>query len=54
VVKNGRAALQPLEIGHASDRDAEILSGVAEGDQVILSPSDKIRDGVPVRLRRND
>jgi hypothetical protein len=30
---------------------AEVLSGVAEGDQVNLHPSDRIADGVPLRQR---
>jgi HlyD family secretion protein len=30
---------------------AEILSGVAEGDRVVLHPSDRIKDGVAVSER---
>ena len=45
VLRDGRAALRPIEIGERNQRFARILSGLAEGDRVILHPSDAIRDG---------
>jgi HlyD family secretion protein len=50
-VVDGTARLQHVELGHLTDTEAEVLGGVAEGDQVILHPSDRIADGVPVRPR---
>jgi HlyD family secretion protein len=50
-VENRTARLQHVELGHLNDIEAEVLAGVAEGDQVILHPSDRIADGVPVRPR---
>jgi HlyD family secretion protein len=50
-LEEGRARLQHVELGHLNDTEAEVLSGVAEGDQVILHPSDRIYEGVPVRPR---
>ncbi len=51
VVRDGKAALQKIEVGHISDTAAEILSGLSEGDEVVLFPSDKIQGGVLVKRR---
>jgi HlyD family secretion protein len=50
-VEDGRAQLAHVELGHLNETEAEVLAGVAAGDQVILHPSDRIADGVPVRPR---
>jgi HlyD family secretion protein len=50
-VELGRARLRPVQIGTITDRDAEILSGLAPGDQLVVYPSDQIADGVRVRTR---
>ena len=50
-VKEGRARTALVKIGHRNSRMAEILSGVAEGDRVVLHPSDRIKDGVAVSER---
>ena len=39
-----------VEIGHRSPAEAEVLRGLAEGETVILHPSDRIEDGVRVRV----
>jgi HlyD family secretion protein len=52
-VKEGRAETTPVRIGHRNSRMAEILSGLAEGDRVVLHPSDRIRDGVAVSARES-
>jgi hypothetical protein len=36
-----------------NDRLAEVVSGLSEGDRVILHPSDRITDGVVVEERPN-
>jgi HlyD family secretion protein len=51
VVERGRAALRRVEIGENNGLRAQILSGLAEGDQVILHPSDQIADGVAIQPR---
>jgi HlyD family secretion protein len=51
VVDGGRARLRPVEAGRNDRRNAQILSGLEQGDQVVLYPSDRIRDGVRVRAR---
>lgn len=50
-VDGGRARLRPVTIGRRGRLDAEVTSGLAEGEQVIVYPSDKIRNGVRLRLR---
>jgi HlyD family secretion protein len=50
-VVNNRAVETPVEVGFQNGLEAEITSGLAEGDQVIVHPSDQIADGVQVRAR---
>ncbi|MCB9949240.1 MAG: hypothetical protein H6842_15680, partial [Rhodospirillaceae bacterium] len=47
----GRAALRPVALGHISGFEAEVLSGIDAGEQVILHPSDRVGEGTRVRLR---
>ncbi|GAB5461712.1 MAG: hypothetical protein HoeaKO_18030 [Hoeflea alexandrii] len=44
-MENGRARVTPVEVGHMTDRRAEILSGLSDGDQVLLYPGDALEDG---------
>jgi HlyD family secretion protein len=46
-----RASLQTVEIGRQGSLEAEVLHGLREGDQVIIYPSDKVRDGAAVVVR---
>ena len=48
VVRDDEARLQALEIGHRNDDFAQLLSGVDNGDVVILYPSDLIEHGTLV------
>ncbi|MAS94205.1 MAG: efflux transporter periplasmic adaptor subunit [Verrucomicrobiales bacterium] len=50
-VIDGKAALQPVEIGHRNGQVAEILSGISEGDTVVLHPGDQVEDGTRVEAR---
>lgn len=50
-VKDGRVKTSIVETGHRNERVVEILAGLAEDDQVILHPSDRISDGVAVAER---
>jgi HlyD family secretion protein len=52
VVEDGRARLRPVTVGVFTERAVEIVEGVAEGDIVLLHPSDRIRDGVRVAERQ--
>ncbi len=51
-IRDGRAKQVPVEIDHMNDETAELISGLAEGDQVILHPSDVISDGTLVEQRQ--
>ncbi len=51
VEKGGRAYEEIVEIDHINPYEAEIISGLKEGDHVILHPSDRIEDGMRVELR---
>ena len=50
-VKDGKAEATKVTIGHRNDRSAEVLTGVAVGDQVVLHLSDRIKDGTAVVQR---
>ena len=47
-VDDGRARLRAIEIGQMGAARAEVASGLAEGDRVLVFPSDKVRDGVRI------
>jgi HlyD family secretion protein len=51
VVRDGRARTTPIEIGHRNNRTAEVAAGLSAGDQVVLHPSDRVRDGARVAER---
>lgn len=51
VLKDGRARLQPVTIGHRTGLEAEVLEGISKGDEVITHPDDKIEDNVRVQPR---
>jgi HlyD family secretion protein len=50
-VEGDVARLIPVEIGLRTPRSVEISSGVADGERLVLHPSDRIRDGVAVEVR---
>jgi HlyD family secretion protein len=50
-VEDGRAVGQRVELGHQSGLEAEVLSGLDEGQQIVVYPSDAIGDGVQVAAR---
>ena len=49
VVKNGRAHLRKVAIGHKTGAVTEVLQGLKAGEKVIMFPSDKIDEGARVR-----
>ena len=51
VIEDGRAVLRLVELGRMSGTSAQVLNGLAEQDQVIVHPSDKVKDGVSVLPR---
>ncbi len=44
----GVAELRILELGHINADYAELRNGLADGDHVVLHPSDRITDGTPI------
>lgn len=51
VVEGGHVKLTKVEIGHSNGLAAEVISGVAEGQQVVLHPPDTVTDGASVKPR---
>jgi HlyD family secretion protein len=51
VVRDGRARLRPVEIGHRSDLAAEVLAGLEDGEVVVIHPGDAVTDGARVEVR---
>jgi RND family efflux transporter MFP subunit len=50
VVRNQRAQLIPITIGVDYGSSVQVTSGLTLGDQVIVSPSDSLTSGTPVRI----
>lgn len=51
VMEGGKAVLRRLEVGPQNDQAAAILSGLKEGEKVIVHPSGDIKDGAAVEER---
>lgn len=51
VVENGKAIRHEVEIGHRSQFEAEVQSGLDEGAAVIVHPTNQIVDGAKVEKR---
>lgn len=45
VVRDGVARLVPVKTGRSSGAETQVLDGLKEGDEVILYPGDRIKDG---------
>jgi multidrug efflux pump subunit AcrA (membrane-fusion protein) len=50
VVRNGQAQLVPVTIGVDYGATVQVTSGITPSDQVIVSPSDSLISGTPVRI----
>jgi HlyD family secretion protein len=53
-VKDGRARTTLVKIDHRNGRAAEVISGLAAGDKVVLHPSDRVSEGARVAARATD
>jgi HlyD family secretion protein len=47
---DGFARLRKVQIGRSSGSEAQVLSGLQEGEKLILYPGDRIRDGQRVKV----
>jgi HlyD family secretion protein len=52
IVKDGRAEIRQVEVLRRSGRLAAVVSGLNQGEEVIVYPSDRISSGVRVSLRQ--
>jgi HlyD family secretion protein len=48
-IHNGRAQLIPVKAGRSSGAEIQVLEGLREGDEVILYPGDRVKDGQRVQ-----
>jgi len=51
VVEDDHAVRRAVSLGHRNAQAAEVRDGLAEGERVVLHPSNRIEDGVRVRER---
>lgn len=49
VVEDGRAQVRNIGVGHRAEAIVEVVSGLKQGERVILFPSDKVDEGSRVR-----
>jgi HlyD family secretion protein len=50
-LRDGRAVLTSVSIGHSNGLEAEVLGGLEDGDRVVLHPSDRVSNGVRITGR---
>ncbi len=50
-VEVNKAVRRPVEVGQRNGLEAEVLAGLAQGQRIIVYPSDTIADGIKVRAR---
>lgn len=51
VKENDAAVLREIQIGIESKRQVEVIAGLQEGEEVILSPDEKLEEGIAVKQR---
>ena len=51
MVQGGRAIRRDVEIGQRNEMEAQVLGNLADGEEVILHPSNEVSDGARVRTR---
>lgn len=49
VVRGGKTAMATLELGLMNDIEAEVLEGLAEGDEVVIAPESSLKAGARVK-----
>jgi len=47
-IRGGRAVRQTVNVGQQAGLSTQVLSGIAQGDQVIVHPGNQIENGVRV------
>jgi HlyD family secretion protein len=51
VIEDGKARLREIKTGLSGEDYKEVVSGLSEGDKVIMSPGDDIADGMKVKIK---
>jgi HlyD family secretion protein len=51
VVDGDRVRQQTVQLGQRNDREAQVLQGLKEGQQLVVHPPDTLADGMRVRVR---
>jgi HlyD family secretion protein len=51
VIEDARAKRREVEIDQRNESEAQVLRGLANGEEVILHPSNQVSDGVRIRTR---
>ena len=49
---NSRVHLKTVQVGITTDTSADILSGISEGDRVVVDGTDRLSEGAEVRVRK--
>jgi HlyD family secretion protein len=52
VVRDNRAEVRTVTIGHRTDREAEVIGGLREGESIVMHPSDTLVAGGRVAPRK--
>jgi multidrug efflux system membrane fusion protein len=48
---NSKVHLKPVQVGITTDTSADIVSGISEGDRVVVDGTDRLSEGADVRVR---
>lgn len=51
VVENEIVVLRTVNVGQRNETSAEVISGLQEGEQVVVYPSDLVREGIRIKPR---
>ncbi|WP_206810976.1 efflux RND transporter periplasmic adaptor subunit [Paradesulfitobacterium ferrireducens] len=52
-LEGGKVRKTEVNLGIAGDNNQEVVSGLKEGDQVVLNPTDQFYEGMPARVKRD-
>jgi HlyD family secretion protein len=53
VVRDDRLEVRSVRLGHLGGAQAEVVAGLKAGDTVVVFPSDQVKAGARVRLRKS-
>ena len=54
VVEDGKAVQRSIEVGIEKEQRVQVVKGIKPGDQVVVTGSDKLKDGTPVRIANSE